>query len=77
MHKIQRKGIHTGSEGERSIDVVLSNMLQAGTIPYEMHNGASFGRPQELGVGEEFMSMLGNVGAFGKDSPTSGDVPLN
>jgi hypothetical protein len=66
MHKIQRKGIHTGSEGKRRIDVVLSNMLREGTMPYEMHNGASFGRHQELGVGEEFMSMLGNVGAFGR-----------
>jgi hypothetical protein len=34
-----RKGIHTGSDDDRGIEIVLSNMLHAKILPYSMRFG--------------------------------------
>jgi hypothetical protein len=74
---IQRKGMHTGSDGERGADTLLSNMLQA----WMMLRGMCFGgflwlTPNEPSVGEVLRLMLGLANASGKGSPTSSDVSL-
>jgi hypothetical protein len=57
-----RKGIHTGSDDDRGVKIVLSNMLRAKILPYSMRFGGLLWPPPNEPKARATLGAFGDSG---------------